>query len=206
MASKTYTINWSDDTLKQPFSVGADAKDTKTTSLTLIGVGAMDWGKEYQENLVHLLENFASNSKPPDSPTAGQTWFNSAENVLKVYSPDNVWVDVKNRRIDSTIPPVGRFYPGDLWFDSGANQLRVYLNEGVWSDPMSGALVIPRPIPVPAPTYTPSPAVPVTPTPLPPTYTPAPVPTPTVIPAYTMPTHSVSYYGPDWVVGIDGAS
>jgi beta-glucanase (GH16 family)/lysophospholipase L1-like esterase len=199
----SYIINWTDASLKKPFTVSSKTTDNTHSSLTLIGATTIDWGKEYQENLLHLLENFASNAKPPLNPTIGQLWFNSADNYIKVYSSTGTWDDLKHRGIDSRIAPVGKFIPGDLWYDSGNNQLKVYLNEGLWSDPMSGSITIPRPVPVPSvpvspPTVvTPTPATPVAPTPTPVSPTPAPTSTP-------MQAHSVEYYGPAYVWGLNG--
>lgn len=51
--------------------------------LTLYGKGKLDYGKRWNENFVHLTENFA-NTTEPASPIEGQLWFDQSGNELKV--------------------------------------------------------------------------------------------------------------------------
>jgi len=52
--------------------------------LTLYGKGKRNYGEAWNENFVHLLENFA-NSTEPDFPLEGQLWWDKSTNLLKVY-------------------------------------------------------------------------------------------------------------------------
>lgn len=67
------------------YSTGAD------TSLSLVGRGvatfnpATSWGQALEENLVHIMENFAG-ALPPAAPLQGQMWFDTAFPALRVLS------------------------------------------------------------------------------------------------------------------------
>ena len=65
------------------------AVDT-STSLILSGRGVPNVGTSYANNLVHLLENFAFGS-PPINPLTGQLWFDSINNVIRLYNNNNSW-------------------------------------------------------------------------------------------------------------------
>ena len=88
-----YTLNWSNDSLKPPFTLVGGTVDTTTTSLALTGRGYVNWGERVQENFLRLLENFASDSPPPN-PTIGQLWYNSALDQLNLWSSSSIWVVV----------------------------------------------------------------------------------------------------------------
>lgn len=64
---------------------------TGHTSLTLPGRGAINYGLNIDEDLVHILENFYYSSAPVN-PTRGQLWFDSVSNELKVYDNTNTFV------------------------------------------------------------------------------------------------------------------
>lgn len=81
-----YTINYSDDTLKQSFTLPVGTVNSTATSLLLTGKGVINWGELLQENVVKLLENFASDLAPAN-PTEGQFWYDASENNKKL----NVW-------------------------------------------------------------------------------------------------------------------
>lgn len=71
-------------------SVQDSTLDTTSTSITLIGKNAVNFGLPLNENFVALLQNFA-NTSPPPSPQQGQIWFDSVANAIKVYDGDN-WI------------------------------------------------------------------------------------------------------------------
>jgi flavin reductase (DIM6/NTAB) family NADH-FMN oxidoreductase RutF len=62
--------------------------------LVITGRGDSPYGDHRNENLLHLLENFASDEVAPDTPDStiigipvvGQTWFNKATNSLLVFN------------------------------------------------------------------------------------------------------------------------
>ena len=59
-------------------------KNSTSTSVVLTGRGVNNWGEIQQENFIRLMENFASNT-PPENPTIGQLWYNSAESILYIH-------------------------------------------------------------------------------------------------------------------------
>lgn len=98
--------------------------DQTTTDLTLIGKNAASYGTYYNENLVHLLENFA-NSASPSNPIVGQLWFDTSQGRLKVYD-GNLFRVSGGAIVSRTIP--AQLATGDLWIDSKNQQL--YFNDG----------------------------------------------------------------------------
>jgi beta-glucanase (GH16 family) len=199
MATLSYTINWTDDGLKSPFTLNGQQVDTLSTSISLIGKGTINWGVLLQDNLLRLLENFASNGTAPVHPTKGQLWFNAADNYLKFYNAGNQWTDLAKRRIDASTAPSGNHFPGDLWYDTTVDKLKVYTVGGQWIVQQTTVNVpvptpvSPTPTPVsPTPTPTPASPSPASPTPTPASPTPTPVvPTPTPSPIPTVPTPTV---------------
>ena len=64
--------------------------NTSATNLALVGQGVTNYGTDQNENLVYLLENFASPAAP-SRPVLGQLWYNSATDSMSAYSTANVW-------------------------------------------------------------------------------------------------------------------
>ena len=64
--------------------------DTLSTSLSLIGANSSNFGQAIDQNLVYLLENFASATSPPN-PNIGQTWYDSINSRLKIYKGADIW-------------------------------------------------------------------------------------------------------------------
>ena len=94
-----------------------------STSIGLVGRNYVGYGETQNENFVYLLENFA-NDAPPARPLAGQTWFNTTNNVVYVY--DGVaWAPVGAAVLDAIAPTVPN--DGTLWLDTTANQLKIWL-------------------------------------------------------------------------------
>jgi len=112
-----YQINKTDGTI---IATVADGQiDTLSTDITLIGKNYSGFGEAFNENLVKILENFASTSAPIH-PFKGQVWFDNAENKLKVYN-GTVFIPVSSATISSTQPETLSI--GDLWFDDVGAQL-----------------------------------------------------------------------------------
>jgi len=77
-----YTVDYSTSS-KTAIVVNDGTVDT-TTSLSLIGKNYTNFGELLNENLLHMLENFA-NASAPTNPTEGQLWYDTTNSVLKLY-------------------------------------------------------------------------------------------------------------------------
>lgn len=113
----SYVVNKSDGTVL--VEIPDSTLDQTTTDLTLIGKNSSNYGEFYNENLVHLLENFA-NSTQPSTPLVGQLWFDLTDNRLKVY--DGTTFKVSGGTIVSAYKPT-TIASGDIWLNSTTNQL-----------------------------------------------------------------------------------
>lgn len=119
----TYIINKTDGTVLTEIIDGNI--DQTSTNLTLIGKSSNAYGEYLNENLVHLLENFA-NSLQPNKSITGQLWFDTLENRLKVY--DGKGYKVTGGTIVAPALP-SSFAQGDIWISSKSNQL--WCNNGI---------------------------------------------------------------------------
>lgn len=77
-----YTVDYSESG-KTPIVVNDGTIET-STSLKLVGKNYNRFGEYLNENLLHLLENFAATTAP-DNPTEGQLWYDTSESYLKIY-------------------------------------------------------------------------------------------------------------------------
>jgi len=115
-----YIITKSDGTTLTTVSDGQI--DDLSTDLVLIGKNYSGFGEAFNENLIRLLENFASSSRPT-RPIRGQIWFDVTELKLKVYN-GTAFQPVSSASISATQPTT--LTPGDLWFDDTNKQLYFY--------------------------------------------------------------------------------
>ena len=74
-------------------TVAALSFDTSTTSITLIGQGAAEYGQQLNDNFVHTLENFADNTAP-NGPLVGQLWWDTGFNIFRVWS-GSAWIALR---------------------------------------------------------------------------------------------------------------
>lgn len=111
-----YTINFTDATLpgKEPFVIepnttdgplmpNIDSPDSSATdyhtSITLPGMGLIQYGERIDETLVHMLEHFASKTAPV-KPTIGQLWYDCKTKPYQMYVWDGVaWSPVGSNGI-----------------------------------------------------------------------------------------------------------
>ena len=119
----SYIINKTDGSVLTEIIDGS--VDQTATDLTLVGKNASSYGEAFNENFIHLLENFA-NSSSPNNPIEGQLWFDTSESRLKIYDGSGFKVS-GGSIVSNTIPStIGQ---GDIWIDSRRKQL--YFNDGV---------------------------------------------------------------------------
>lgn len=110
----------------KPSLTVADQSINQETSLQFPGKNYAGYAPIVAENFLHLLENFAKNSAPPN-PVQGQLWYdNSAgENILKVYDGTG-WTPAGAVKKSATEPSVVNSTKGDLWVDTTKQQVYVY--------------------------------------------------------------------------------
>jgi len=122
----TYYINKTNGDLLVSISDGT--KNTSSTSITLIGKNAVDFGESQNENFVRLLEHFA-NETAPLHPLKGQLWYDLVIKKIKLYD-GTLWRPISGTTVDS-IPPTNPLY-GDAWWDTNEDQLKVYNGVSNW--------------------------------------------------------------------------
>jgi hypothetical protein len=118
----SYNINKTDGSTLVEIADGEF--NSKATSLTLIGKNVSGFGEVLNENLVKMLENFA-NVQSPDvnsdsNALAGQLWFDTSINSLKIYTGSE-WKTVGSAALADSQPATLR--SGDLWYDTLTKQL-----------------------------------------------------------------------------------
>lgn len=143
-----YTIQYTNiANTKGTISIPKETVITGTVDITLIGKSRLDYGQQLDENLLHLLENFASYQDPspavvgaiqPDltqvesplmqHPTGGQFWYNKGKNL--------------GNSVDTT-------YAGLYVYDGALGVWRGLRNRGMVSA-NSGVIVHGQQIPLPA--------------------------------------------------------
>jgi hypothetical protein len=107
-------------------SIADGTVNTTATSLALIGKNYAGYGIFLNENYVQLLENF-SNSTPPTSPLTGQLWYDTVNDILKVYNSDiNLWKPISSSIAQGTAPSGSISVTGDIWWDTTNAQLKVW--------------------------------------------------------------------------------
>lgn len=124
----TYVIDWSDSN-KTPILVDPLTKDETSSPIIIYGKGYSNYGERIQENLLHLLENFAADA-PPANPVEGMLWFDNINLSLYVYDGGGfVEIGSSNATV-SAVPPTGAS-AGDFWFNTNDLTLYVY-NGSTW--------------------------------------------------------------------------
>jgi hypothetical protein len=104
----TYVVNFT-DVSTSPISVEEQSVDKTSTDVSLFGYIRLRFGDELQENLLHLLENYACVEDPlnpgnPDTsrainnlleaPVRGQFWYNTTAELLNSWVGDR-WLPLQ---------------------------------------------------------------------------------------------------------------
>ena len=99
-----YTIKHTDTTKTPKIVEGATVDNS--TGLNLIGKNYSNHGTAMNENLLHLLENFASGTAPAQ-PVEGQLYFDSTNDELTYFDGIDTqgnWKPVSSMTVDATEP------------------------------------------------------------------------------------------------------
>lgn len=124
-----YTVNFTD--LLNKGSITVEDNDTNDeTSISLLGRNLQDFGKLLNENLLHMLENFA-NVSSPSNPVEGQLWYDTTSGVdqLKIYDGAQ-WVSAGGLKKAPSEPEASASTVGDIWVDTANSQVYVYTGSG----------------------------------------------------------------------------
>jgi hypothetical protein len=120
----SYNINKTNGALLVTLLDGTTNTDT---GLTLIGRNYISYGEIQNENFVRLLENFASPLPPGQSigftPIAGQLWWDTANQRLRVYTGTE-FANVSENYVGASAPENSKI--GDQWWDTTNKQLKIY--------------------------------------------------------------------------------
>lgn len=119
-----YQIDFTDP-VEPPFNIAPGNLNTGDTTLALPGPGLFNYGESMVENLIHLLENFSSNSSPLN-PIKGQLWYDSANETLKVCTDPTgpIWTIANEAAMASTyVQLAGDTMTGPLVVNDSADNL-----------------------------------------------------------------------------------
>lgn len=113
--------------------------DNVATSLRLIGKNYSNYGESLNENLVHILENFASFS-PPASPLKGQLWYDDTDDILKLWNGENWTTAGSGIQLDTESTAL--HYLTFVQTDNGAPPLKTAGNKGIVFEPATGRMAL----------------------------------------------------------------
>ena len=118
-----YTINFTNSADKDPIVI-EDGTINNTTSLSFPGRNSTGYGAVISEDLLRLLENFASPTEPSNS-IQGQLWYNSISGQLLVYD-GTTWIPSGGLAKSTAQPDPTDATDGDLWVDTASQQLYLF--------------------------------------------------------------------------------
>ena len=96
-----------------------DGTVDNTLDIKLVGKNYAGYGEIQNENMVHMLENFAGTTAPPRKIT-GQLWYDSLGKKLKFYDGTQ-FRTTGGAEVGQTQP--SGLSVGDFWFNTSTNQL-----------------------------------------------------------------------------------
>jgi len=118
-----YTIQYTDSAEKDPIVIEDQTINTDT-SIKLPGRNSTGYGAAIAEDLLHILENFASPTEPTNA-IEGQLWYNNSTEQLLIYD-GTVWVSASGLKKSATEPDTTQALTGDLWADTDNQQLYLF--------------------------------------------------------------------------------
>lgn len=122
-----YTLYKTDGTVLTTIADGNI--DVTTTSLKLPGPNYVGYGDDLNENLIYLLENFASGTSPLTSVSLqGQLWFNKNTQTLNVFTA-NGYQPVSGITVSGTQPLTAKV--SDIWYNTVTGQTSIF--DGAWN-------------------------------------------------------------------------
>jgi microcystin-dependent protein len=122
----SYQVTFTETTnpSKVPLTV-ADASLNTQTNITFVGKNYSGYAPIIANNMLHMLENFASPTAPT-TPVQGQLWYDNATGILKVFDGAGNWNATGSVKKAGTAPAVAASTAGDLWVDTTNSQLYLY--------------------------------------------------------------------------------
>lgn len=123
----TYQVKFTETTNPaKPTITVQDQTLNNETSLSFVGKNYAGYAPVVAENFLHLLENFAKNTEPPN-PVEGQLWYDNSAgvNLLKVFDGAQ-WNPSGSIKKAATAPSVANSIIGDLWVNTDKQQLYVF--------------------------------------------------------------------------------
>lgn len=128
-------------------SIADSTLDSTSTSIRIPGNYYENYGQSVMESIVWTMQNFAGGTAPT-APITGQSWYDSAERVLKIYD-GNTWT-VGSSVLVNDAQPIAR-NKGELWYDNLNKQLRIWsgtvwdlvgpLGSAINADPISNLII-----------------------------------------------------------------
>lgn len=113
--------------------------DITSTSLTLVGKNYPGYGEFLNENLIHLMENFASTTAP-SAPVVGQLWYDSANSSIKVYN-GSLFVNAgSSLQLDQS--STGAHFVTFVANEQGTEPFKIARNKSLSIQPSSGNVAI----------------------------------------------------------------
>lgn len=137
MSDTKYNIKTTDG--QRSFDVSESEIDSSQLPISLIGHSAPSYGEEQNNNFVHLLENFASDT-PPENALRGQLWCKLATGdtcELNVCQKSAIggnpaeWKKIVILNSSESEPT--NSVTGDMWYDSKAHTFKIY-DDGLTSN------------------------------------------------------------------------
>lgn len=121
----TYSVTYteSNNPAKPPITV-SDGTVNNEKSLSFVGQNYTGYAPVIANNFLHLLENFA-NSSAPTNPVQGQLWYDTNDNLLKVWDSTD-WTPTGSIKKQDTEPFTSASSVGDLWADTKRQQLYLF--------------------------------------------------------------------------------